>query len=128
KRLSNGEVIALLNGLKGERLLSTDLGKWRDRLLASPWVRDAALRRSLPSTVEATVEEREPIGTGQIDGGLYLIDAYGVVIDEYGPQYAEFDLPIVNGAVVHLAGESAKSDEACAQLAARGAASVTPNP
>ena len=30
----------------------TDLDEWRQRLLASPWVRDAALRRSLPSTVE----------------------------------------------------------------------------
>ena len=37
------------------------------RLLASPWVRDAALRRSLPSTVEVVVSERQPIGIGRIN-------------------------------------------------------------
>ena len=30
---------------------------------------------------------------------LYLVDASGDVIDEFGPQYAEFDLPIVDGLV-----------------------------
>ena len=33
--------------LEGESLLWTDLDRWRRRLLASPWVRDAELRRSL---------------------------------------------------------------------------------
>ena len=47
------------------------------RLLASPWVRDAALRRSLPSTVEVVVAEREPIGIGRIGGELYLVDERG---------------------------------------------------
>ena len=44
-RLSRGEILAVLNGLRGESLMWTDLDKWRRRLLASPWVRDAALRR-----------------------------------------------------------------------------------
>ena len=47
-RLSKGEVLAVLTGLRGESLVFTDLDAWRRRLMASPWVRDAALRRSLP--------------------------------------------------------------------------------
>ena len=61
ERLSQGEVLAVLSGLRGESLVWTDLDRWRQRLLASPWVRDAALRRSLPSTVEVVVWERQPI-------------------------------------------------------------------
>ena len=30
---------------------------------------------------------------------LYLVDERGVIIDEFGPQYREFDLPIVDGLV-----------------------------
>jgi cell division protein FtsQ len=98
ERLSRGEVLAVLSGLRGESLLWTDLDAWRRRLLASPWVRDAALRRSLPSTVEVVVSERLPIGIARINGGeMYLVDERGVIIDQYGPQYADFDLPIIDG-------------------------------
>jgi cell division protein FtsQ len=97
ERLSSGEVLAVLGGLQGQSLLWTDLDVWRRRLLSSPWVRDAGLRRSLPSTVEVVVSERRPIGIGRLDGQMYLFDEYGVIIDEYGPQYADFDLPIIDG-------------------------------
>ena len=49
ERLSDGEVLVVLSGLRGESLVWTDLDVWRRRLMASPWVRDAALRRSLTS-------------------------------------------------------------------------------
>src|SRR5204863_10046824 len=55
ERLSNGEVMAVLSGMRGENIVWTDLTAWRARLLSSPWVRDAAFRRSLPSTVEVVV-------------------------------------------------------------------------
>jgi cell division protein FtsQ len=117
-RLSNGEVLALLNGLRGENLVWTDLGAWRRRLLASPWVREAALRRSLPSTVEVVVAEREPIGIGRVDGSLYLVDDRGAIIDDYGPQYGDLDLPVIDG----LAGPhapAALAEDTHADLAAR---------
>ena len=96
-RLSSGEVLAVLDGLRGESLMWTDLDAWRERLLSSSWVKDAALRRSLPSTVDVALSERVPIGVGRLNGGLYLVDDQGIVIDEYGPQYADLDLPVVDG-------------------------------
>jgi cell division septal protein FtsQ len=81
-------------------------------------VADAFLRRSLPSTVEVTVAEREPIAVGRFGGGLYLIDGRGLVIDEFRPAHARLDLPIVDG----LGGSprsTATPDEARAGLAAR---------
>src|SRR5205807_127396 len=95
-RLSKGEVMAVLDGLRGESLMWTDLDAWRNRLLASPWVRDAALRRSLPSTIEVIVSERQPIGIGRVGAEMYLVDERGVIIDQYGPQYADLDLPIID--------------------------------
>ena len=118
-RLSKGEVLAVLNGLRGESLVWTDLDRWRRRLMASPWVRDAALRRSLPSTVEVVVSERQPIGIGRINGDTYLVDERGAVIDQYGPQYAELDLPIVDGLAASPDGGGSMIDEARADLAAR---------
>ena len=55
ERMSSGEVLSVLGGLRGESLIWTDLGAWRGRLLSSAWVQDANLRRSLPSTVEVVV-------------------------------------------------------------------------
>ena len=97
QHLARGEVLALLVGLEGQHLLHTDLEVWRRRVLGSPWVEQAALRRVLPSTVEVVIRERRPIAIGRIRGDLYLVDEQGLVIDEYGPNYAQFDLPIVDG-------------------------------
>jgi len=123
QRLPTGEVLAVLNGLRGENIVWTDLAAWRRRLLASPWVRDAALRRSLPSTVEVMVSERAPIGIGRIKSELYLVDDRGVVIDEYGPQYADVDLPIIDGLTAGTV-----TDQSRAELAARVVAALGPQP
>lgn len=128
ERLPDAEVMAILNGLRGESLMWTDLEAWRARLLASPWIRDAALRRSLPSTVEIAVTERTPIGIARIDSRLYLVDEAGVVIDNYGPAFADFDLPIVDGLPAPGAGPGSITDEARAALAAHVIAALKEKP
>jgi cell division protein FtsQ len=128
ERLSNGEVLAVLSGLRGESLVWTDLNAWRRRLLASPWVRDAALRRSLPSTVEVAILERQPIGVGRINGDMFLVDDRGVVIDQYGPQYADLDLPIIDGLAAPPGDGGGMTDEARAELAARVIAALKAKP
>jgi cell division protein FtsQ len=128
ERLSKGEVLAVLNGLRGESLVWTDLDAWRKRLMASPWVRDAALRRSLPSTVEVIVSERQPIGIGRIGSDMYLVDERGVIIDQYGPHYADLDLPIIDGLSAAPGDGGSLTDEARADLAARVIAAVKSKP
>jgi cell division protein FtsQ len=127
ERLSKGEVLAVLSGLRGQNLIWTDLDVWRRRLLASPWVRDAALRRSLPSTVDVVISERLPMGIGRVKGELYLVDERGVIIDQYGPHYADLDLPIVDG-LAAAPGDGSMTDEARAELAARVIAAVKGQP
>jgi cell division septal protein FtsQ len=118
ERLSKGEVMAMLEGLRGESLFGTDLDGWRHRLMASPWVRDAALRRSLPSTVDVAISERTPAGIGRVGEQMYLVDERGVLIDQFGPQYADLDLPIIDGLAMPSPGGAA-ADSARAELASR---------
>jgi cell division protein FtsQ len=127
QRLSSGAMLAALQGLRGENILLTDLDMWRDRLMASPWVREASFRRSLPSTIDVSIVERDPVAIGRLDGKLFLIDERGAVIDEYGAQYADFDLPIVDG----LAGDKggrASTDPGRGELAARVIRAVNAKP
>src|SRR5690606_7469809 len=66
RHLPDGEVMTLLAGLEGRHILLTDLEPWRKRLMGSPWVEQAALRRVLPSTVEVVISERAPMALGRI--------------------------------------------------------------
>ena len=127
-RLSNGEVQQLAHGLYGSNILTADLSKHRRAILNSPWVAQAALRRVLPSTIEISVAERRPFGIGRIGNQLYLTDRDGTVIDEFGPQYAEFDLPIIDGLVRAPKNGKAAIDPARAELAARVIDAVSSDP
>lgn len=118
-KLSVGEVQALMRGLQGSNILTINLARYRARLLESPWVAEVALRRVLPSTIDVYVSERRPFGLCRLGNQLYLIDRDGTVMDEFGPQYAEFDLPIVDGLVRAPKHGAPTVDEVRADLAAR---------
>jgi len=127
-RLSKGEVVSLLDGLRGTNMVMVDLETWRQKLLtSSPWVADAGLRRVLPGTVAVDISEREPMGIGRVNNELYLIDDRGEIIDQFGPLYAEFDLPIIDGLSVPGDGDS-QINQAKAALAARVLTSLRSRP
>lgn len=96
-RLSTGEVTLLLDGLYGRNTVVTPLEPWRERLLASPWVRDASLRRVLPNAIDVVIDERVPVAIARVGQALQLVDVEGTVVDDYGPRYAELDLPVLEG-------------------------------
>ena len=125
-RVSSGEVKAIIDGLRGSSILTADLPRYRRRLMESPWVADVALRRVLPSTVEVFVSERRPVGLCRLGSAVYLIDPHGTVIDEFGPQYAEFDLPIIDGLVRAPESGQPSIDESRAELAARVIDAIAP--
>lgn len=127
-RLAAGEVLSLMDGLRGQNIFVANLDTWRTRLLESAWVRDATLRRVLPATIEITVTERQPMGIGRIGTELYLVDDRGEVIDEFGPRYVEFDLPVIDGLERTLTGPDAVTGRRRASLAARLLAAVRTRP
>ena len=128
ERLSTGEVRAIVDELKGQNILTVELAEWRRRLMASPWVEEATLRRMLPSRVDVVIRERRPLGVARIAGALYLVDAHGVVIDEYGPKYVDFDLPIIDGLSGRPPAEGSSVDEHRTLLAARVIAALQARP
>jgi cell division protein FtsQ len=111
KRVSSSEILPLLDDLRGQNVLRADLDEHRRRLLASPWVSEAVLRRRLPSTIEVLIAERRPIGIARLQQNLYLIDEQGTVIEAYGPKHAELDLPIIDGLAATLSGKRIVVDE-----------------
>jgi cell division protein FtsQ len=119
ERLSTGEVLALVDGLRGQNILAVSLEQWQQKLLSSPWVESATIRRVLPSTVEITVQERQPMGIGRIGTAMYLIDGNGVIVDEYGPAYADIDLPIIDGLAASPQDGGSIVDAARAEFAGR---------
>ena len=127
-RLSKGEVVALLDGIRGANMLTVDLESWRQKVLSSPWVADAAVRRVLPGTVAVAVAERQPMAIGRVNDDLYLIDDRGDIIDQFGPNYADFDLPIIDGLAAAPRDDGPLIDETRAALAGRVLASLQSRP
>jgi len=127
-RLSRGEVLALLEGMQGASMVTVNLDAWRRTLLGSPWVADAAIRRVFPGTIAVAVSEREPMGIARLGESLYLIDQRGAIIDEFGPIYAELDLPIIDGLAPAPAGGGLLIDEGRAALAGRLLADLRRHP
>lgn len=98
-RLSEGDVQALVDGIRGENIFRVDFEPYRQRVLDSPWVSSVALSRVLPSTIDVRVTERTPMAVARVGQQLFLVDDAGVIIDEYGAAYRDLDLPIVDGLV-----------------------------
>jgi cell division septal protein FtsQ len=98
RHLSAGDVRARVRTLEGANIVRADLEAARRRLLGSPWIAEATLRRQLPATIEIAVEERQPVALARFArGGLQLIAGDGMVLGPVGAAQADFDLPIADG-------------------------------
>jgi cell division protein FtsQ len=91
------EAVRRLAGVRGRNIVQLDLDATRARLLREPWIKDAVLRKALPSRIEITIAEREPLGIARVNERLYLVSTDGILLNEYGPRFASFDLPIIDG-------------------------------
>jgi cell division septal protein FtsQ len=78
--------------------------------------------------VDIHIVEREPVALARLDEALYLVDGAGVIVDQYGPQYADFDLPIVDGMAADTPGGGSAIDPGRAQLVARFLAAMALRP
>ncbi len=128
QRLTRGEVEALVDGLRGENILRVDFALYKRRLMDSPWVASARMSRVLPSTVDLQITERVPMAVARVGAQLFLVDDTGVIIDEFGPQYQEFDLPIVDGLVARTVADRAPVDATRVRLIARCLADLQARP
>ncbi len=96
-RARTGDLLALAAPAVGRNIFRVDLDALRGEVLRSPWVLDAAVRKSLPSTVEIAVTEREPAAIASFEGRAWLVDGTGRRLAEYGPEFAAYDFPVLTG-------------------------------
>lgn len=123
RKLSTDEVRALIAGVEGQSVFHVDLEESRQRVLESAWVADAVLWRVFPSGVEIRISERTPLAIARLNRRLYLVDGTGVIIDAAGPEYSEFDLPVVDGL---LPADGGSADPDRINLVARLMAALAP--
>jgi cell division protein FtsQ len=96
--LTPADVLSRVRMLDGQNIVRADLEAARRRLLGSPWIAEATLRRHLPATIEIQIEERRPVALARLArGGLQLVAADGMVLGPVGVAQAGFDLPIADG-------------------------------
>ena len=127
-RLSARDAEALVADVRGRSILRIDFEVYRRRLLDSPWVKDVRFSRRLPGAMVIQVVEREPMAIARLGQQLYLVDAEGVITDQYGPQYADLDFPIVDGLLRPPGGAAAPVDPTRLALVSRLLAATTARP
>jgi len=96
RRASTERIEKALEPFLGRNLLELDLHRVRAAARTDPWVRNAAVKRILPSTVRVTVDERRPVALAVIHDVLHVVDETGYVIGTAGAA-AALDLPVLTG-------------------------------
>ena len=68
------------------------------------------------------------MGIARLRDDLYLVDQGGTIVDQFGPNYAEFDLPIIDGLTSAPRDGDTLIDDSRAALAARLLATLASRP
>jgi cell division septal protein FtsQ len=97
KHTNTNTLTVLIQETCPQGLLSIDLESVRMLVESESWVKSAIVRRKLPDTLVIHLSERKPLAVAAIDNELFIVDAAGVVLDNYGPAYQAIDGPIVKG-------------------------------
>jgi len=88
-------LVATMAIVPGTNLLSVDLEKLREQIVADPWVADATVERDLPDTLRVEVVEHEALAV-LLAGEFFLVNSQGVPFKrlERGERQ---DLPVITG-------------------------------
>ena len=96
ERLSDGEILELIEFSGRANILMLDLERVRANLLRSAWVADVEIERILPGTLKLSIRERQPVAVAVLDE-LYLLASDGTMLDQLSPRYDIEKLVLVRG-------------------------------
>jgi cell division protein FtsQ len=99
ERLSLDEVKAIAGLDDRTNVLWLSLAEVESRLEGNPWILEASVERSLPSTMSLSILERIPVAAVRGDGLPMLVAADGTVLGHSGEPPG---LPLLEGAVSEL--------------------------
>jgi cell division protein FtsQ len=94
RHLSDRELMKIMGVSKGQNIFSVSSEDVASRLLASPWIRDARLRKELPGKLMVMVEEAVPEALLETGKGRFLIDGMGVKLEPLKGKPVSF-LPVI---------------------------------
>jgi cell division protein FtsQ len=81
----------------GQNIFSSDLDALQAKLESQPWIKTAHAKRRIPDALLVQIEERVPVVLVKVRDGIYLADGEGVLLDRFGPEYSDYDFPILTG-------------------------------
>ncbi len=96
ERLSEGEILELIEVGESANILTLDLDETKRKLLRSAWVKDVELKRVLPATLILEIVERTPVAVAALSE-LYLLAQDGTILDQLPPFYDMEKLVLVRG-------------------------------
>ena len=83
KEVSRAEVLAIAGVTGHVSLLFLDAEAARARLMANPWVADAAVLKLYPDRLRISVTERQAFALWQKNGNVSVIAADGTVLEPF---------------------------------------------
>src|SRR3984957_17996913 len=96
KEVSREEILTTAGVTGRASLLFLDADAARDKLLANPWIGDAAVLKLYPDRLQITVTERQAFALWQKDGRVSVIAPDGTVLEPF-VEDRYLDLPLVVG-------------------------------
>ena len=97
ERAPRVEIERLLARHLGHNILALDLAAVRAGVEAHPWVAAARIRRTLPATLVAVIEEKIPAAVAVIDGRPTLVTTAGVPIVPWPGRGGTLDRVLITG-------------------------------
>ncbi|MGA2310951.1 MAG: cell division protein FtsQ/DivIB [Xanthobacteraceae bacterium] len=96
KEVSREEILTTAGVTGRASLLFLDAAAARTRLLANPWIADAAVLKLYPDRLQITITERQAFALWQKDGRVSVIAADGTVLERF-VENRYLGLPLVVG-------------------------------
>ena len=94
RHLTNGELLSLTGCSQKSRLFAVSAGDIYRKLKASPWIKDAMVRKDLTGRVTIQITEAVAIAVLQADEKPYLVDREGLRLEEIREEPVYF-LPVI---------------------------------
>jgi cell division protein FtsQ len=111
KEVSREEILTTAGVTRRASLLFLDADAARARLLADPWIGDAAVLKLYPNRLQITITERKAFALWQKDGRVSVIAADGIVLEQsVEPRYLTLPLVVGEGAARQAKGFLATLD------------------
>ena len=96
QHLKAEELITLMRMRRGDELFGVTSRELQVRLMKSPWVKDAVVRKELTGEVNVRITEAVPRAVLAFDTRSYLVDRDGVMLEELKNVPTIF-LPVIRG-------------------------------